>query len=246
MWQLLQTEKTVESPLDSKKIKLVTPKGNQSWIFIDELMLKLKLQYFGHLMWRTDSLKKALMLGKSEGRRRRDNRGWDGWMASPTQWIWVWANSGRWWRTGKPVKVLAQHFSHSKHFFKLSFLFSLATEVQATMGLVKQWSEFGYILRSPCFLTAPGPITELPRTQPFLSRLKPKSGSAPSVLLGQSSYFHWSIVTFGVSETWVQMQTLPLISCVTWHKTRAAITKHYRLGDICFSCFWRLGSPRSR
>ena len=48
--------------------------------------LMLKLQYFGHLMWRTDSLEKTLMLGKIEGRKRRDNRWWDGWMASPSQW----------------------------------------------------------------------------------------------------------------------------------------------------------------
>ena len=53
------------------------------------LMLKLKLQYFGHLMWRADSFEKTLMLGKIEGRRRRDNRGWDGWMVSLTQWTWV-------------------------------------------------------------------------------------------------------------------------------------------------------------
>ena len=68
---------------------------------LEGLMLKLKLQYFGHLMQRTDSLEKTLMLGKLEG-RGRDNRGWDGWMASPTQWTWVWENLGRWWRTGKP------------------------------------------------------------------------------------------------------------------------------------------------
>ena len=60
------------------------------------LMLKLKLQYFGHLMQRTDSLEKTLMLGKIEGRGKGDNRGWDGWMASPSQWTWVWASSGRW------------------------------------------------------------------------------------------------------------------------------------------------------
>ena len=54
--------------------------------------LKLKLQYCGHLMWRSDSLQKTWMLGKTEGRRRR---GWDGWMASLSQWTWVWANSGR-------------------------------------------------------------------------------------------------------------------------------------------------------
>ena len=64
---------------------------------LEGLMLKLKLQYFGHLMGRTDSLEKALMLGKVESRRRGDDRGWDGWMASPTQWTWVWVSSGSWW-----------------------------------------------------------------------------------------------------------------------------------------------------
>ena len=53
---------------------------------LERLMLKLKLQYFGYLMWRADSFEKTLMLGKIEGRRRRDGRGWGGWMASPTQW----------------------------------------------------------------------------------------------------------------------------------------------------------------
>ena len=63
-------EKSFESPLGCKEIKPVNPKGNQSWIFIGRL--KLKLQYFGHLMWRTDSLEKTLMLGKTEGRKRRE------------------------------------------------------------------------------------------------------------------------------------------------------------------------------
>ena len=63
--------KTLESPLDSKEIQPVHPRGNQSWIFIEGLMLKLKLQYFAHPMRRTNSLKKTLMLGKSEGRRSR-------------------------------------------------------------------------------------------------------------------------------------------------------------------------------
>ena len=64
-------EKTLSSPLDCKEIKSVNPKGNQSWIFIEGLMLKLKLQYFDHLMWRSNSLEKTLMLGKIENRRRR-------------------------------------------------------------------------------------------------------------------------------------------------------------------------------
>ena len=64
-------DKTLESPLDSKEIKPVNPKGNQLWIFTGRLVLKLKLQYFGHLMPKADSLEKTLMLGKIEGRRRR-------------------------------------------------------------------------------------------------------------------------------------------------------------------------------
>ena len=59
---------------------------SQHWIFIGRVDIKLKLRYFGHLIWRSNSLEKTLMLGKIEGRRRRDNRGWDGWMASPIQW----------------------------------------------------------------------------------------------------------------------------------------------------------------
>ena len=83
---------------------------------LEGLMLKLKLQYFGHLMWRADSFEKTLMLGKIEGRRRRGqqrmrwlraggeghDRGWDDGRTSLTQWTWVWASSGSWWWTGRP------------------------------------------------------------------------------------------------------------------------------------------------
>ena len=64
-------EKTLESPLGCKEIQPVHPKGDQSWLFIEGLMLKLKLQYFCHLMGRTDSFEKTLMLGKIKGGRRR-------------------------------------------------------------------------------------------------------------------------------------------------------------------------------
>ena len=63
-------DKTLESFLDCKEIKSGNPKGNQSWIFIGSLMLKMKRQYFAFLMWRAKSLEKTLMLGKTEGRRR--------------------------------------------------------------------------------------------------------------------------------------------------------------------------------
>ena len=66
-------EKTLESPLDCKEIQPVNPKGNQPWISLEGLMLKLKFQYFGHLMRRVDSLEKTLM-GKIEGWRRGQQR----------------------------------------------------------------------------------------------------------------------------------------------------------------------------
>ena len=87
-------EKTLESPLDCKEIS--------PGCSLEGLMLKLKLQYFGHLMWRDDSLEKTLMLEGLGAGGEGDDRGWDSWMASPTQWTWVWVNSGSWWWTGRP------------------------------------------------------------------------------------------------------------------------------------------------
>ena len=66
------------------------------------LMLKLKFQYFGHLMPRADSLEEALRLGKLQAKEEEGDRRWDGWMASLTRWTWVWVNSGSWWWTGRP------------------------------------------------------------------------------------------------------------------------------------------------
>ena len=100
-------KKTLESPLDCKEIKPVNPeysnflKEINREYSLEGLLLKLKPQYFGHLMWTNNSSEKTLMLGKIEGRRRRGQQRIDVWMASPTQWPWVGVNSGRWWRTEK-------------------------------------------------------------------------------------------------------------------------------------------------
>ena len=86
-------EKTLENPLDCKDIKLINPKGNQSWIFIGRTDAEAETPIFRHLMWRTDSLEKTLILGKIEGRRKR---GWQRmrWLYGiPTRWTWVWASS---------------------------------------------------------------------------------------------------------------------------------------------------------
>ena len=97
---LLNCGATEESRLDSKEIKLVNPKGNQPWIFTGRTDAQLKLQYFGHLMWGANSLKKTLMLRKTEGRRRRE---WQRMrcLGGITNSMDV-SLSRRWWKTGKP------------------------------------------------------------------------------------------------------------------------------------------------
>ena len=68
---------------------------------LEGLMLRLKLQYFGHLRRRADLFEKTLMLERLRAGGEGDNRRWDGWMASLTQWTWVWVNSRSWWCAGK-------------------------------------------------------------------------------------------------------------------------------------------------
>ena len=93
-------EKTLESPLDCKEIQPVHPKGDQSWVFIGRTNAEVET-----LILRPPHAKSWLIVndpdaGKDWG--EGDNRGWDGWMASPTQWTWVWVDSGSWWWTGRP------------------------------------------------------------------------------------------------------------------------------------------------
>ena len=104
-WRMLLNcgvgEDSWESPWTARRsnqsiLKEISPECSLEW-----LVLKLKLQSFSHLMRRTNSLEKILMVGKADWwwevkRMRR----WDGWMASQTQWTWVWVNSGSWWWTG--------------------------------------------------------------------------------------------------------------------------------------------------
>ena len=102
-------------PWTSRKSNQLILKEINPEYSLEGLMLKLKLQYFGHLIQRVDALEKTLMLGKIEGQRWRDDRGWDGWMASPTQWTLVWADSRRWWRTGKPSVLQSMRLQRVRH-----------------------------------------------------------------------------------------------------------------------------------
>ena len=81
---------------------------------LEELMLKLKLQYFGHLMERADSLEKT-DAGKDWRQEEKGMTGWNGWMASLTQWTWVWTTSGRWWRTRKPGMLQSMGKKRVRH-----------------------------------------------------------------------------------------------------------------------------------
>ena len=91
---------------------------------LEGVMLKLKLQYHGHLMGRAESLdKKPWGWERSKTRGGGDDRGWDGWMASPTQWTWVWANSRIYWRTGLKDSLTVtrelQLQTIKQHYYKL-------------------------------------------------------------------------------------------------------------------------------
>ena len=107
--------KTFESPLDCKEIQPVHPKGNQSWIFIGSTYAQAEPPYFGHLMWRTDSLEKTLMLGKIEGGRRRGRQGMKWLDGILTRWTWVWASSGSWWWTGRPGVLQSMRLQRAGH-----------------------------------------------------------------------------------------------------------------------------------
>ena len=154
-------EKTLECPLDSQEIQPVHPKEISSEYSLEGLMLKLKLQYFGHLMqklthWKRPWYWESLKAGEGDG------RGWDGWMASPTQWTWVWVNSGSWWWTGRPgmlqsmgsqrvghdwatelnwqpccEQIYWQHFPAAfAHFLSLCHILSTLTRFQAFSSLL--------------------------------------------------------------------------------------------------------------
>ena len=110
LWRInafkLLLEKTLESPLDCKEIEPVHPKGDQSWVSIGRTDVEAETPILwppdvkNWLIWKDPVCWERLKAG-GEG----DDRGWDGWMESPTRWTWVWVNIGSWWWTGRPGVV---------------------------------------------------------------------------------------------------------------------------------------------
>ena len=108
-------KKTLENPLDCKEIRPVNPKGNKSWIYTGRTDAKALM------LWPPNA--KRWLIGKKpwcwERLRAGEERNWggDGWMASSTQWTWVWANSGRQWRIGKPGVLRSMGLRRVQHYW---------------------------------------------------------------------------------------------------------------------------------
>ena len=109
-------EKTLESPLDCKEIQPVHPKGDQSWVFTGRT---------DNWSWNSSTLatsckelthwKRPWCWEGLQARGEGDDGGWDGWMASPTLWAWVWVNSGSWWWTGRPGMLRFMESQRVRH-----------------------------------------------------------------------------------------------------------------------------------
>ena len=135
-------EKTLESPLDCKEIEPVHPKGNQSWTFIGRTDTEAETPILRPLThWKRPSCWERLKAG-GEG----DDSGWDGWMASPTQWTWVWVSSGSWWWTGKPGVLQSMGFPKNRT--QLSDWTELNWQLYTVYGFVDlKWIEFQIFLQ---------------------------------------------------------------------------------------------------
>ena len=114
-FELLCWRRLLRVPCTARRSNQSILKAIKPEYSLEGLMLKLKLQYFGYLMWKANSLEKTLMLVEIEGRRRRERQNMRCWMISSTQWTWVWASSGRWWRSGKSGVLLPMGLQRAGH-----------------------------------------------------------------------------------------------------------------------------------
>ena len=104
---------------------------------LEGLVLKLKLQYFGYLIWRTDSWERPWCWKRLKAGGEGDNRGWDGWMTSPTRWTWAWASSGSWWWTGKPNVLQSMGSQRVRHDWATELILILITWITSHRNTAK-------------------------------------------------------------------------------------------------------------
>ena len=105
----------LENPLDCKEIQPVHPKGDQSWVFIGRTYVEWNSNTLATWWEELTHLKRPWCWERLRAGGEGDNRGWDGWMASPTQWTWVWVNSRSQWWTGKPVMLQSMWLQRLGH-----------------------------------------------------------------------------------------------------------------------------------
>ena len=126
-------EKTLESPLNCKEIQPVHPKGDQSWVFIGRIDVEAETP----ILWPPDAkswlIWKDPDAGKDWGQEEKGMTGWDGWMASLTQWTWVWVNSRSWWWTGRPGVLWFMGSQRVGH--------DWVNELNILLVLFKSWSK---------------------------------------------------------------------------------------------------------
>ena len=125
-WRRLLTVPWTARRSNQSTLKEISPECS-----LKGLMLKLKLQYFDHLMWRADYWKRPWCWASLKAGGEGDDRGWDGWMASQTWWTWVWVNSGSWWWTGRPGMLWSMGLERVGH--------DWVTELNWTCQLPKVW-----------------------------------------------------------------------------------------------------------
>ena len=151
-WRVV-LEKTLENPLDCKEIQPVHPKGNQSWIFIGRTYVEAETP----IIWPPDAKNWLIWKDPDAGKDWRWEKGmtgWNSWMASPTQWTWVWVNSRSWWWTGRPGVLQSIGSQRVGHDWATELNWDMSNEpnmdfcLQATYSLVhknsyNKWSEEG-------------------------------------------------------------------------------------------------------
>ena len=162
--------KTLESPLDSKEIKPVNPKGSQSWIFIGRTDAVAEVP----ILWPPDVkswlIRKDPDAAKDRRKEEKGKKRWDGWMASPTQWTWIWASSGRWWRTGKPRVLQSKGSWRVRHdlmieqqqfFPTLYFITGTSSGYSSSLYMVNVcwWCSFKHLICKNYLVTLPTVIS---------------------------------------------------------------------------------------
>ena len=177
------------------------------------MMLKLKLQYFGHLMWRVDSLGKRLWCWEGLGAGGEgDDRGWEGWMASLTQWTWVWVNFGRWWWTGRPGVLRFMGSQRLRHDWATELNWSFHTNYLISLF----WCSMHFNFTMLCFL-------------PFAAY--DLSSFIKSTIISCSSQYvrlfhHFSLSLTGISQIIIDWYYFPSKICSVFTMTIISIHHH--------------------